>query len=277
MTALDLEAEYNNRQRVPAHPAIVARWIAESARARADLASTLDIAYGPQERQRYDLFHAATAAQDAPVVVYIHGGYWAARDRKDYSFVARAFANQGITVAIPSYTLCPATTVAGIIDEMRAFLAALHKRTGRRAVVAGHSAGGHLAASMLATDWSTIAGAPAGLVTAAYAISGVFELEPLIATSINDPLHLDAAAARAASPLLWPAPTSGTLVAAVGGIESSEFLRQSRVIAGAWARSGVATEYYAVPDADHFTVLAPLADASSSMSRRIAELARACR
>ena len=218
MSPLDLEAEYNNRQRVPGHPAIVARWIADSARARAELAATLDIAYGLAERQRYDLFHAAGGAADAPVVVYIHGGYWAARDRRDYSFVARAFAGQGLAVAIPSYSLCPAVTVGAIIDEMRVFVVALYQRTGRRAVVVGHSAGGHLAACLLATDWSRIAGAPLGLVAASYAISGVFELEPLIGTSINDPLHLDAASARAASPLLWPAPRAGTLVAAVGAI-----------------------------------------------------------
>ena len=271
---LDLEAEYNNRRRVPCHPAILARFMAESAQTRDELAATLDIAYGPGERQRYDLFHATANTPRAPLVVFIHGGYWAALCRRDVSFVARAFVSQGLAVAIPSYSLCPTVTVGDIIVEMRTFLAALYLATGQRAVVVGHSAGGHLAACMLATDWSTVSGAPAALVGAAYAISGVFELEPLIPTSINAPLHLDIATARAASPLLWPAPQSGTLVAAVGSNESSEFLRQSRAMADAWGRAGVATEFYAVPGADHFTVLDPLTDPASPMSQRIAELAR---
>ena len=275
VSALDLEAEYNNRKRVPGHPAIIARWITQSERARADCAATLGIAYGLGERQRYDLFHAAGNTKRAATIIFIHGGYWAALSRNEFSFVARAFVAQGFDVVIPSYSLCPSVSVNHIIGEMRMFLAALHRATRQRVMIVGHSAGGQLGACMLATDWSRVPGMPAALVTAVYSISGVFDLEPLISTSINNPLQLDAASARAASPLYWPAPRAGALVAAVGALESSEFLRQSRAIAEAWRATHVTTEFYALPGADHFTVLDPLMDPASPMAQRIIELAQA--
>lgn len=274
MAALDLETEYNNRKRVPEHPQHAARWQAASAAYRqAAPRAELDLAYGPAERNRYDLFPAADAK--APLVVYIHGGYWQRGDRKDYSFVARELNAAGIDVALPSYTLCPAVTVMGIVEELRLFLAALWKKTGKHPVVTGHSAGGHLTGAMVATDWSRIAGAPADLVRAGVAISGVFELEPLIPTSINDLVGLDATSARAASPLLWPPPPKGCrLVAAVGGNESSEFLRQSRVIAEAWAKAGLATECLVVPGTDHFTVVDELSKPASALYGAVVRLAR---
>ena len=128
---------------------------------------------------------------------------------------------------------------------------------------------------MLATDWSKIAGAPADLVRAGVAISGVFDVAPLVGTSLNEALRLDQAAARAASPLFWPPPPKGrSLVAAVGGAESAEFLRQSRDIVAAWKRAGVASEYLEVSGTNHFTVVEALTDPDSALSARVAALAR---
>jgi arylformamidase len=273
MAALDLEAEYNNRQRVPAHPQINARWSAASAACRQVANADYDQPYGPKERQRYDLFRAGDAK--APLAVYIHGGYWQRGDRKDYSFLAKELNTAGIDVALPSYSLCPAVSVMDIVGELQVCLAAIWRKTGKYPVVAGHSAGGHLTAAMLATDWSNVAGVPADLVRAGVAISGVFDLVPLIPTSINELVGFDDASARAASPLLWPAPASArTLVAAVGGNESSEFLRQSREIAQAWARAGLKTEYLVVPGTDHFTVVDELTKPASPLFAAVATLAR---
>ena len=273
MAALDLEAEYNNRQRVPGHPQISARWSAASAAYRQAAKADLDRPYGPHERQRYDLFHAGDA--DAPLAVYIHGGYWQRGDRKDYSFVAEKLNAAGIDVALPSYSLCPAVSVMDIVAELRTCLAAIWQKTKKHPVVTGHSAGGHLTAAMVATDWSKVAGVPADLVRAGVAISGVFELPPLVSTSINDLVRMDEASARAASPLLWPPPPRGrTLVAAVGGDESSEFLRQSREIAQTWSRAGLKTEYLVVPGTDHFTVVDELAKPTSALFGQVAALAR---
>ena len=190
MTALDLEAEYNNRTRVPEHPAIQERWRKASESYRATATADLDRTYGSGERQRYDLFKQRAGAGNAPLVVYIHGGYWQRGDRRDVAFVARELNARGVAVALPSYSLCPAVGIMDIVAEMRQCLKVLWETTKQRPVVVGHSAGGHLAAAMLATDWSMVAGVPADLVRAAYSISGVFDLPPLVATSINDAVKL---------------------------------------------------------------------------------------
>ena len=127
---------------------------------------------------------------------------------------------------------------------------------------------------MLATDWPAFdASLPEDLVVAAYAISGLFDLRPLVETSINNALRLDHAAARAASPLFWNAPSRGTLDAVVGENESAEYFRQSRTIVDLWGDAGVTTRFGVVPDANHFTAIAPLADPGSPMVLRLKELA----
>ncbi len=176
-------------------------------------------------------------------------------------------------VAVPSYDLCPAVSIAEIIGQMRAASRELAK-LGRPLVVSGHSAGGHLAACMLATDWRAFdASLPAALVTAAYAISGLFDLRPLVSTSINTSLKLDDATARAVSPLFWKSPARGTLDAVVGGNESAEYFRQSRIIVDAWNAAGITTRFGTIPDANHFTAIAPLADPNSPMTLRLKQLA----
>ncbi len=273
MATIDCEIEYNNRRRVPEYPAFAARWGAASAAYRQAARAELDQAYGPGERHRFDLFHAGDSK--APLAVYIHGGYWQRGDRKDYAFVAEKLNAAGIAVAIPSYSLCPAVSVMEIVAEIRQCLAALWHKTKTYPVVTGHSAGGHLTAAMVGTDWSKVAGVPADLVRGGVAISGVFDLAPLIPTSINDLVHLDATSARAASPLLWPPPPKGrTLVAAVGGDESPEFLRQSREIADVWGRAGSKTECLVVPGTNHFSVVDELTRPQSALFASVAGLAR---
>lgn len=272
MTAIDYEAEYNNRRRVPEYVEINGRWQAASAAYRVAARAELDQPYGPSERHRYDLFRSA--APDAPLVVYIHGGYWQRGGREDYAWLAQKLVARGLDVALPSYSLCPAVSVMDIVGELRLFLAELWKKTGKHPLVTGHSAGGHLTAAMLATDWSKVSGVPTDLVRAGVSISGVFDLPPLIGTSLNELLHLDADSARAASPMFWPSPPKGrALVAAVGGAESREFLRQSRDIVATWKRAGVTCEYLEVPGANHFTVVEALADPGTPLSAKVAALA----
>lgn len=269
---LDYEAEYNNRARVPEHVEIAERWSLLSSAYRLAGNTELDLPYGTRERHRYDLFHAETAG--APLVVYIHGGYWQRGDRKDYSFVARELNAAGVSVAIPSYTLTPTVSVMEIGDEMQACMAALWKRTGKRPMVIGHSAGGHLTAEMLARSWGSHADAPSDLVRYGYAISGVFDLTPLIDTSLNRALGLSQGTARAASPLFRPpSPKGRRLVAAVGGDESAEFLRQGREIADSWSKAGMDAKYEVIAGANHFTVVDELVRPDSDMLKRIVLMA----
>lgn len=275
MSALDLEAEYNNRQRVPEHAEIQGRWKSASEAWRKTARTDLDLAYGKGERNRYDIYRAGSGGNNAPLVVYIHGGYWQRGDRKDNGFVAKELNALGISVALPSYSLCPSVGVIDIVAELRQCLKAIWERTKQRVVVVGHSAGGHLAAAMLATDWSKVGGVPADLVKAAYAISGVFDLAPLIPTSLNEALKLDPAKAREASPLLWPAPPKGrTFVAAAGGDESQEFFRQALEITAAWSQAGTKAECVIVPSTNHFTIVEELVRPESAMLARIAAMAK---
>lgn len=267
--AVDYEVEYNNRARVPENPAIIAGW-AKDAAAWRERHAPQAIAYGPGARNSIDFF---AGSDQGPIVVFIHGGYWQALDGSFFSHLAGGLNAHGIGVAIPGYDLCPAVTVQEIIQQMRMAMREL-ARMGRPLVISGHSAGGHLAACMLATDWPAYdASLPENLVVAAYAISGLFELAPLVGTSINGALRLDQAAARAASPLFWKAPSRGSLDAVVGENESAEYFRQSRTIVEHWGAAGLATRFGVVPAANHFTAIAPLAEPGSPMTLRLKQLA----
>jgi arylformamidase len=263
---LDLEAEYNNRARVPDHPAVMQRW-RETAEAARSAHPAVGIAYGPGPREVMDLFEAAPGA---PVAVFLHGGYWQALDKSWFSGFAPALASHGVSLAIPSYDLCPAVRLGTILQQVRSAVEAIRARTGVRPVVFGHSAGGHMAACMLSE----------GRASAAVAVSGVFDLTPLISTSLNTALDLDEREAAALSPIHWPVPNGSTpggtvLDCLVGAEESPEFLRQSRMMADHWAAHGVETRFEALLGLNHFTVLDPLFDPGTPMVMRIAGLARA--
>jgi len=241
-TALDLEAEYNNRARVPEHVEILARWERDAAAFRTARAkkSDLGIRYGAHPRQAIDLFHADGKPDGRPLIVFIHGGYWRSLDSSSFSHFAAGAVAHGFSVALPGYRLCPEVRIADIIADVRAACLLLHRKLHVPLVTCGWSAGGHLAACMAATDWKA-AGAPAQPVRAGLAISGLFELRPLLRTSINETLGLDEAAADSASPAFWT-PIAGAFESFVGDTESSEFHRQCRLIADRWtgkARTGL--------------------------------------
>jgi arylformamidase len=267
---IDYEVEYNNRARVPEHPSLIAGWVRDAAAYREKRPPRV-ISYGPGPRNTIDFF---AGGDNGPIVVFIHGGYWQAFDGSFFSHLAGGLNAHGIDVALPSYDLCPAVTIDRIIQQMRAATREL-ARLGRPLVISGHSAGGHLAACMLATDWPALdASLPRDLVRAVYSISGLFDFGPMLKTYVNDAMRLDEATARDASPLFWSAPRLGSLDAVVGANESAEYYRQSRSIVEVWGAAGLATRFAAVPDTNHFTVIAPLADPDSPMVARLRELAR---
>jgi arylformamidase len=277
LSEIDHEAEYNNRARVPEHPAIFTRWAraAEAFRASHPDAE-LGVAYGRSSREKIDIFWPR-AGRDAPIAFFIHGGYWRSLDPSAFSHLAAGPNAHGIALALIGYDLCPGVSMETIIDQVRAAALHLYGRYGRRHLVAsGHSAGGHLSACLVATDWKKLdAGLPEDLVPAGLSISGLFGLAPLMRTSMNQDLRIEAKNVERISPLGWNVGLDRIFDAWVGGDESSEFLRHSREIADVWAKRGVATRYVAVPHTNHFTVLDPLADPSSEMCLRLVELAKA--
>jgi arylformamidase len=275
MLTIDYETEYDNRGRVPEHPEIFARWQREAAAYRAAARDAeFGLGYGPSPRQTLDLFPAKDHDAMTPLALFIHGGWWRSLEPSMFSQLAAGPNARGVTVAVAGYDFCPQVSIATIIEEMRAACLWLWRKHKKRIFVYGHSAGGHLAACLLAQDWRAFtSAAPADLVPAAYAISGVYDLAPLVHVSQNSDLRLDEAEARRVSPLYWKVPAGRTLDAVVGALESSEFLRQSKIIAEGWRARGVATRYEEIAGANHFTVVDGLSDPGSAMTRRVVELA----
>jgi arylformamidase len=233
----------------------------------------LGLPYGDTPRQFLDLF-LPQAGESAPLAIFLHGGYWRSLDPSMFSQTARGLNAHGVAVAVAGYDLCPNVTIAEIIAQIRRGCAFLWQRYGRRIFIYGHSAGGHLAAAMVATDWPSLyPKAPADLVPAGYSLSGVFDLTPLISTSLNQDLRLTAEEARSVSPAFWPTPPGGIFEAVAGGLESSEFKRQSRLITEAW-QSEARTRYEEIAGTNHFTVIDALADPNSAMTARVAALAK---
>jgi arylformamidase len=270
-----LDAQYNLRRAVPAHPAYFARWAAESAAVRARMPCRLDFAYGDAPQATLDLFPALfpAAAAPAPLLVFIHGGYWQAMDKSDFSFVAPAYLAAGIAVAVVNHTLAPASDMDVIVAQIRAavvFLARQGAALGidaRRIFLAGHSAGGHLTAMAMLTDWSGlgVAGDP---VRGGCAISGVFDLEPIRLCYLNRAIGLDAAAAARNSPLRLlavAAPPAGSLILAVGGRETDEFRRQQAAFAAAYGARFRAPAVVAQPDDNHFSIMDRLGERDSPL------------
>jgi arylformamidase len=274
MAVLDLERQYRSSFHVPDHQQIVAGWPALAAAFRDSTKADMHVQYGAGPRNTMDIFHPAHDA-GLPILVFIHGGYWQSLDNSVFSHLARGGVENGVVTVLPTYDLCPDVSISDIIEQVREACAALWRRFRRPLIVAGHSAGGHLSACMLATEWETQSeDLPRNLVKAAFSISGLFDLRPLLQTTVNEKLRLQQAEAVSVSPLFWKAPSGLTLDAIVGGEETAEFHRQSKELVEAWAGAGVEARYGVETHTNHYTVIAPLADPRSHMSIRILDLVR---
>ncbi len=273
-----MEREYNARAAIPDHPRIFARWAEQGAQVRRRRAGLIDMPYGDDDGERLDFF--PTVHRTSPLLVFIHGGYWRSLDKSDFSWIAPPFLDAGVAVAFLNYGLAPRVAVADIVRQQLKALAWLYTRAEelgfdrQRIVVGGHSAGGHLTAMLMAALWPEVDPAlPADLVKGGLAISGLYDLEPLVPLPfINTDLRLDAAAARRLSPVHLPAATLAPLVTAVGALESGEFKRQTQLIRAAWPRNARAD--IEVGGANHLTVCDVLADPGSPLFAAALELVR---
>ncbi len=275
----DTESRYNARAAIPDHPRIFEDWQARSAAVRKSTKCQLDIEYGHTPRQAIDLFPAPHLADGAPLLVFLHGGYWQALDKSFFSFLAPPLIEAGIALAVAGYDLCPDVEIDEIVDQTRraaAFLWLNAEAFGidpKRILVAGHSAGGHMAAMALAADWPDLhEDLPTDMVAGAVSISGVFELSPLIDTSMNDKLALDADKARRNSPV-YMEPAAAPLVLAVGADENAGFHDQAQRMAEAWGDRVSELTRIILPGCHHLAAVEQLAEPTSELFAAVKRLA----
>jgi arylformamidase len=272
------DREYNVRAALPEHPQIFAHWAEQGAVTRRLRACLCDLPYGETPSERLDYF--PTQREAAPLLVFIHGGYWRSLDKSDFSWLAPPFVQHGIAMALLNYGLAPATLVEDMVRQQLKALAWLYRNGDRlgfdpeRIVVCGHSAGAHLTAMMMTALWPMYdRELPPTLVKGGLGISGLYDLAPLIhAPFVNVDLRLDERRARALSPVHLPPATSAPLITAVGKLESSEFQRQSELIGARW--SDVLVRHLPVAGAHHLSIVDQLASPASLLFDAALELIR---
>jgi arylformamidase len=263
------ESQYNNRAAVPDFQQYFDRWNARSEETRRRVRCVLDVPYGPHPMEKMDLFMPAGASRAC--LMFIHGGYWRALDKKGHSFVAAELVRHGVTVAVPNYALCPAVTVEEIVRQVLQACAWLYRNGTNfgaplgNLYVSGHSAGGHLTAMAMAALFPVFRpDLPKKVVRGGLAISGVYDLRDIVnVPSVNNDVRLKPAPAEKVSPLFYPPATDAPLYLAAGGRELAPFIEQQAALAAKW-RKVVAAEI-PCPNDHHFSILDGLADPSSAL------------
>jgi arylformamidase len=275
----ELKRQYDNRSAVPEHPEILEDWERRSRLAQERLDGGRNLAYGHHFRQTLDLFIPADLNALAPLHVFLHGGYWQAMSKDPSGFVAEGLAQAGMAVAVVNYRLCPEVGMEEIITDVQSALVWLHRNgtshgvQAQRVQLSGHSSGGHLVAMLWATDWTRQApGLPADFLHSGIGVSGLYELEPLLATPVNDALGLDAQRARSLSPALAEPACNAPLLLAVGTEESDEYHRQSDLLGEKWRDQEVPVRVDRLKNHNHFSIMDELANREGALCRAALEL-----
>ncbi|MDJ0957135.1 MAG: alpha/beta hydrolase [Arenicellales bacterium] len=269
-----LDEQYNNRARVPEFEEYLKRWEHDSERVRQASKVREDIAYGTGEREKLDIFPARRP--DSPVIVFIHGGYWQLLDKSRFSFIAPPLIEKGLTVIVLNYPLCPAVKLKDIVQSLRWAMVFLYRNLRKyngdpeRINIVGHSAGGHLVAMLLATPWRELdSSLQDGFIENGVSISGLFELEPIRHTFVNEALKLDQSEIDELSPISLAAPSKGKLDLFVGARESEEFKRQSADFAKTWSTAEFQTHYEELAGQDHFSIVDEIVNPKSSIHKAL--------
>ena len=274
-----LELEFNPRTTARNLDERLAAGAAASAEARARLDCTLDVRYGPGENETLDIFPAANSGSGpgAPVQLFIHGGYWRAMDKNDYSFIADVFQPAGATTVVINYDLCPAVTLDTIVEQSNRSIAWTWRNIAdyggdpARLYVSGNSAGGHLTAMALAHDWEAD-GLPADIIKGATPITGVMDCEPVLDITVNEEVRLEPEAARRLSPLRNPPRRALPLLVAVGGTEPRLWIKMSEDYAALCRAQGIECEYMVMPGHDHFDISRAVGDPESPLARAMVRM-----
>lgn len=268
--------QYNARAEIPDHPQLFKRWQEDSALVRRTHAGLLDIPFGSAAGERLDFF--AAPEPGAPLLVFIHGGWWRSLDKSDFTFIVPGFRQTGCNVALTNYTLAPDASIEEITRQQLRALAWLYRNAGRydfdpnRIVVAGHSAGGHLAAMMMAARWSDFGlDLPANLVKAGVLMSGLYDLDPVrYAEFVNDDLKINKTNALRLSPGLMTLPHRIPFITSVGDRESDEFKRQTAFIARQWQPAHLGD--IGLKDINHLTICDAFASRGHPLFERTCQL-----
>lgn len=266
----DWDAAYANGANIAGGDAFPTRWEKDAAQFRMRLErdgrAELGLRYGEGERNRFDMFHPARAAKG--LVVFVHGGYWMRFDESIWSHLAAGPLEAGLAVAMPTYTLCPQNSIAGITAEVGRAVEAAAARVEGRLHFAGHSAGGHLVSRMVSTT-SPLPQAIRERIGNVVSISGLHDLRPMMKTAMNKTLKLNEKEARAESPALLE-PLPGTRITCwVGAAERAEFIRQNALLANTWTGLGATTACVEEPDRHHFNVIDGLLDPAHPLTRAL--------
>ena len=278
LTQEQLDNEYNVRASIPDHLEIFDRWKRDSEAFRSDACFEADLKYGDDPAQSIDLFR--TSCTNAPIVVFIHGGYWQSLDKSDFSYIARPYIEDGFNFAAVNYRLAPSVTMDDIVSDNRNALIWLSRNAGKfecdsnQIFVTGSSAGGHLTAKMISTDWERFS-APKNLVKGGCALSGLYDLEPIRLCYLNEKIRLDLDGARRNSPLFEIPSFAPTLLLSVGGDESDEFHRQQASFYDAWKAKGLSCRVIEQSDGHHFDMCDRLGDRGEPVYRAVVEMMRA--
>jgi arylformamidase len=268
-TQQELDAEYDVESSVPDFSAYARTYVDESKLARHRLKCTLDVRYGATLDEHLDIFPAA--ARNAPVLIFIHGGAWRILSSKEFSLIGFGPVAAGITVVNVNYSLCPKVSMDEIVRQARAAVAwtyrniAGHGGDPQRIFISGHSAGAHLSAMALATDWAGDYGLPADIIKGALCVSGLYDLRPLRYTLFQPSLQLSVEQAERNSPHLHPHPSDADMIVAWGSEEPGEFRRQSADFLEAWQRQGNRGQALVLQGSNHFTAPLGLSDPASPM------------
>ena len=265
MSRHDRDLGLNNAVAVEGSAEMVAGWEQRSAEIRARYPDHIDLRYGPRERNRIDFLKARA---NAPTLLFIHGGYWQSRAKEVFTIMAEGPMTHGINVALIGYTLAPDATLDEIVAEIHGGIDYLTGQLpalggdGNGIVVSGWSAGGHLTAMALSHP----------MVTAGLGISGIYDLEPIRHSYLNEKLRLDEPMSRRNSPMMQPGGAAKPLSLVVGAAELPLLRKQTADFAGHRAKYGLPVTYEEIPGANHFTIMNEMISPSGRITNLIRQL-----
>ena len=277
-----LDAEYDLRPLWPDVPEVIAHRENKSAEVRGRIPGRLNIAYGTGPKETLDVFPPSNGRAGAPALIYIHGGYWQMSDKDDTTYIAPAFLDAGVAFVTLNYTLAPDGDIDQMVEQCRRAVAWIYRNAAEigvdpeRLYVAGHSAGGHLTAMLLATDWTGVDPTlPKVPVRGACALSGLYDLEPIRLTFLNDVLALTPETARRNSPLFLDPVANIPLILSVGGLETDEFKRHQAELLAAWGARGLTIGEIPAPGCHHYTIVGHFGDSGSALHKAMISMIRA--